>query len=170
MMGTATKERTVDGQLVKVEVEDNAQMLIDFGNTTFAVVTCGFTIKRMRSPAIELYGDEGTLQMQGEDWAPNGFEEYQLSEGAWKIYEETEPNWHWTVGIEHFVDSIQRNVRPLLQPEHALNALEVIIKAQESSLDGRTREITSTFTPTRFGESADHEPSYLNHDPRTHAK
>jgi predicted dehydrogenase len=170
MMGIATPERVVDGELVKVEADDNAQILIDFGNTTFAVVTCGFTIKRMRSPAIELYADEGTMQMQGEDWAPNGFEVYQLSEGAWKIYEETEPNWHWTFGIEHFVDCIHRGIRPLLQPEHALNALEVIIKAMESSADGRTKDIKSTFTPTRFAELGEHEPAYLNHDPRTRAK
>ncbi len=170
MTGIAIPEREVDGELVKVEVEDNTQLLIDFGNNIFAVVTSGFTIKRLRSPAIEVYGSEGTIQMMGEDWAPNGYEIYQISEGAWKIYEESDPNWHWSVGLEHFVDCIQRNVPPLIQPEHALNVLEVMLKAIESSRDGQAKEIISRFTPPVLARQEERAAAYLNHDPRTRAK
>ena len=53
-----------------VAADDNAHVLIDFGNACFAVVTTGFTIQKYRTPAIELYGLEGTMQMMGDDWAP----------------------------------------------------------------------------------------------------
>ena len=38
---------------------------------------------------IELYGTEGTMQMVGEDWAPNRYELWQNQAGCWQIFKET---------------------------------------------------------------------------------
>ncbi len=54
MAGTAIPERVVDDELIKVETEDNMQILLDFGAATFGVVTTGFTMQAYRTPAIEL--------------------------------------------------------------------------------------------------------------------
>src|ERR671928_107774 len=67
MTGTAIPERVVDGELMRVESEDNAHVLIDFGESVFAVVTTGFTIQQYRTPGIEIYGSTGVIQMVGED-------------------------------------------------------------------------------------------------------
>ncbi len=64
-----------------VEAEDNAHVLIDFGEARFASVTTGFTMQRYRSPAIELYGADGVLQLLGDDWAPEGYELWRNCEG-----------------------------------------------------------------------------------------
>ena len=74
MTGVAIPEREVDGRPISVEAEDNAHVLLDFGDARFAVVTTGFTMQRYRSPAIEVYGREGTIQLLGDDWAPEGWE------------------------------------------------------------------------------------------------
>jgi predicted dehydrogenase len=83
MSGVAVSERMAEGSLMKVEANDNAHVLIVFGECVFAVVTTGFTIQRYRGPAIELYGTTGTIQMLGDDWAPDGYELWQNDAGAW---------------------------------------------------------------------------------------
>lgn len=86
MTGTAQPERLINGSPIKVEVEDSAQILLDFGESVFASVTSGFTMQKYQSPSFELYGTTGTIQMLGDDWAPEGYEFWQNSVGAWQKY------------------------------------------------------------------------------------
>jgi predicted dehydrogenase len=168
--GIAIPERVVDGELMRVEAEDNIQILLDFGNSVFACLTAGFTMQRMRSPAIEIYGTEGTLQMLGEDWAPAGYEMWQNQAQCWKVYEETDRHWHWAIGIDHIVDCIQRGIPPVIQPEHALNVLEIMLKAKESAEDGNTKALVSSFEPPQFAELHAARLRHLVHDPSTPAE
>lgn len=167
MTGTAIKERLVEGELMKVETDDNFQIMLDFGNVLFAVITTGFTIQKFRGPAIELYGTEGTLQMMGNDWAPQGFELWQNEVGAWQIFGELDPNWRWTDGLRHLVECIRKEEQPIITPEHAYHVLEIMLKASQAGKDGRTREIESTFTPPTFPMSVERKPAHYRHD-RSH--
>ncbi len=169
MLGTAIPERVVDGELMRVETEDNAHVLLDFGDSVFAVVTTGFTIQQYRCPAIEVYGSHGTIQMLGEDWDPNGYELWQNDVGAWQIFKETDPAWPWTDGLRHMVECIQTGTRPIITPEHAYHVLEIMLKAMESGRDGQARSIESTFTPAVFGGQALQEAAHLIHD-RSHSR
>ena len=54
MVGTAIPERVVNGKKMAVQTDDNAHVLLDFGESVFAVVTTGFTMQKYRNPAIEL--------------------------------------------------------------------------------------------------------------------
>lgn len=164
MTGVAIPKRVVDGELIQVEAEDNAHVLIDFGESVFAVVTTGFTIQKYRNAAIELYGSEGVIQMMGDDWAPDGYEMWQNEVGAWKIFEETARRWPWTDGLRHMVECIQTGVKPLITPEHGYHALEIMLKAQAAGRDGRAREIESTFTLPDLDPKASTEPAHLVHD------
>ncbi len=147
LAGSTEAERSIGGERVKAEAEDNAQVLIDFGEGVLAAVTTGFTLRRYRSPAIEMYGSAGTLQMLGDDWAPRGYELWENSAGSWKHYEETEPDWPWANGLRHLVENIHAGTRPAIAPEHAYHVLEVLIRAQESAKDGVARAIESVFEP-----------------------
>ncbi len=165
LAGTTIAERVVDGELIQVEAVDNAHVLIDFGEGVYAVVTTGFTIQKYRCPAIELYGDRGTIQMMGDDWDPDGYELWLNDVGAWQIYEETDPNWPWTDGLRHLVECIQTGARPIIQPEHAYHALEIMLAAEAAGRDGQAREITSTFTPPRFfSQEQGRKAVHLIHD------
>src|SRR5882672_4184738 len=129
MTGVAIPEREINGRSVRVEAEDNAQVLLDFGKGAFAVVTTGFTLQQYRSPALEVYGTEGTLQMLGDDWDPDGYELWQNSVGAWQVFKETCPDWSWTDGLRHLVECVHERTRPGVTPQHALHVLEVMVQA-----------------------------------------
>jgi predicted dehydrogenase len=164
MTGVAIPERTVDGRTIPVEVEDNVQVLIDFGDACFAVVTSGFVIQQYRSPAVEVYGTEGTIQMLGDDWDPDGYELWRNDIGAWQVYKETDPDWPWTDGLRHLVECIRLGNRPLVIPEHAFHVLEILLRARESGHDGQARSIGSRFAPPEFPETDRGEPAHLVHD------
>ncbi len=165
LVGTAVPERMVEGKLMKVEVDDNAHICIEFADSCYAVVSTGFTIQRYRTAALEIYGSEGTIQMLGDDWDPEGYELWQNDAGAWKFYEESNPNWPWTDGIRHLVECIHKGERPIITPEHAYHVIEIMEAARAAGRDGQRRDIQSTFTPPNFftAEEAE-EAAHLRHD------
>ena len=164
MTGVAIPEREVKGRPVRVEAEDNAQVLLDFGAGTLAVVTCGFTMQQYRSPALEVYGSAGTIQMLGDDWDPEGYELFQNSAGCWQVFKETAPDWPWTDGLNHFIDCIRSGTKPLVTPQHARHVLEIMLKAQEAGRDGRSIALETTFAPLIFAESGGQEAAHRQHD------
>ena len=167
MAGVAIGERVVEGEVMRVEAEDNAHVLIDFGEARFASVTTGFTMQRYRSPAIELYGADGVLQLLGDDWAPEGYELWRNAKGAWELFPESDPGWQWTEGLRHLVECIERGREPVIRPEHAYHALEIMLAAQAAAADGRTREIGSDFPRPQLAELEDSADGRRVHDPRS---
>jgi predicted dehydrogenase len=167
MTGVAIPERIVDGERIRVQAEDNAQVLIDFGDARFAVVSTGFTMQRYRSPAIELYGTHGVLQMLGDDWAPEGYELWRNDAGVWQLHPEIDPAWPWTDGLRHLIDCIETAAEPITRPEHALHALEIMLAAQDAGRDGQARTITSDFpAPALDRLGAPDSDARRVHDPR----
>ena len=168
LVGTAILERVVEGASIRVESDDNAHLLLDFGESRFATVTTGFTMQRYRSPAIELYGTEGVLQMLGDDWAPEGFEQWRNAAGVWEVHPETAPQWSWTAGLDHLVECVERGVTPVLRPEHALHALEVMLAAKRSATEGRAIEIETRFPAPDYSSFPDEGGGERRvHDPRS---
>lgn len=164
MAGVAIPERNIHGRTIQVEAEDNAQVQLDFGHACYGTVTTGFTMQQYRCPALELYGTQGTLQMLGDDWDPDGYELWQNSAGAWQLFKETAPDWPWADGLRHLVECIQRGTRPLNTPEHALHVLEIMLKAREAARTGQTMGLETTFTPSALAAPARGEPAHLQHD------
>jgi predicted dehydrogenase len=168
MTGVAIPERVVDGERIAVRAEDNAHVLIDFGDARFAVVSTGFTMQRYRSPAIELYGSHGVLQMLGDDWAPEGYELWRNDAQAWTLHEESDPTWPWTDGLRHLVECLETGAPPLTRPEHAYHALEVMLAAKAAGADGRAREIASPFpAPALERPAGTADRQRRVHDPRS---
>jgi predicted dehydrogenase len=164
MTGVAIPEREIKDRKIKVEAEDNAQVLLDFGGACFGVVTSGFTMQQYRTPGLEVYGTTGTIQILGDDWDPDGYELWLNSIGAWQFYKETTPDWHWTDGLNHLVQCIEMGAKPLVTPEHALHVLEIMLKAQQSGREGRALALETTFAPPVFESPAQHEAAHLVHD------
>ena len=164
LAGVAIPERVVEGERMRVEADDNAQVLIDWGDSVFAVVTTGFTIQQYRIPGIELYGTAGTIQMVGEDWETNGYEMWQNSANCWQVFKETNPGWHWTDGLRHLVECIHKGERPIVTPEHHFHVLEIMLKAQQSSRDGQAKVLESTFTPPSFDLGIELDGMHRFHD------
>lgn len=155
--GRLRPQRVVDGELIDVETPDNYQITLDFGDAVLATVTTGFSMQKYRSPALEIYGTEGTVQMLGDDWAPEGHELWRNSAGAWTLYGSPNPHWPWTSGLEHLVECVLDGTEPLVRPEHAYHALEVMVKAIRSGEDGTHHTVESPFPalPLEAGVGAD---------------
>jgi len=164
MTGIATRQRAVNGQSVRVEVEDNAQVLLDFGGSCFATVMTGFTIQQYRGPGLELFGTEGTIYLRGDDWDPDGYEIWQNAAGCWQYFKETHPEWPWTDGLRHLVECIHKHTPPIVTPEHAYHVLEVMLQAQASGRDGQARPIESTFAPPTFEQAGPAIAAHRIHD------
>lgn len=164
MVGVAIPERRIRGEWVRVEAEDNAQVLLDFGEGTFASVTTGFTLQQYRSPALEIYGTEGTLQMLGDDWDPDGYELYQNAQGCWQVHKETHPEWSWTDGLNQWVRWIREGVEPGVSSAQARHVLEVLLMARHSAAAGTVKEIHSTFPPVKFETRTDAPVAHRQHD------
>jgi predicted dehydrogenase len=162
--GVAIPEREINGRKIRVEAEDNAQVLLDFGDACFGVVTSGFTIQQYRAPALEIYGTSGVIQMLGDDWDPDGYELFQNSAGCWQVFKETDPDWPWADGLRHLVECIHRGERPLVTPEHSRHVLEIMLKAQQAGREGRALAIESTFAPLTFADPKAREAAHLMHD------
>ncbi len=169
LVGTAIPERVVDGEMTRVEVDDNAHILLDFGHSRFASVMTGFTIQKYRSPAIELYGADGVIQLLGDDWAPEGFEQWRNETGTWELFPETDPAWPWTEGLRHLVECAADGRPTVTRPEHALHVLEIVEAARRSAAEGRAIEITTGFPALDYtsmpqaggGEHRTHDPRSL---------
>jgi predicted dehydrogenase len=169
LVGVAVPERSVNGRAVSVEADDNAQVLLDFGDSRFAAVTTGFTMQKYRSPAIELYGSDGTIQLLGDDWAPEGWELWRNGEGSWRLFPETDPQWQWTEGLRHLVDCVETGRSPVTRPEHAYHALEIVLAAQAAGADGAARTIESDFPDPVYDPAwLDAEDARRAHDRRSH--
>jgi predicted dehydrogenase len=126
-------------------------------------------MQRYRSPAIELYGDEGTIQLLGDDWAPEGWELWRNDEGAWCVHPESDPHWQWTAGLRHLVDCVEQGRKPVSRPEHAYHALEVVLAAQAAGADGVARTIESDFPDVVYDEDwIETEAAQRAHDRRSH--
>ena len=166
-MGTRIPQRIVDGQPTDVEVDDNVQILLDHGDQRFSSVVTGFTIQRYRSPAIELYGATGSMNMLGHDWAPEGWEQWRNEANCWESFIETHPNWHWTYGFEHLIDQLERGNVTITRPEQAYHVTEVMLAAMQSSAEGRVIDIDSEFPQPDYSLHKETTLSerYL-HDPR----
>src|SRR5437867_9813136 len=164
MTGVAIPEREINGRRVRVEAEDNAQVLLDFGEGAFGVVTTGFTIQQYRTPALEVYGATGTSQRLGDEWDPDGYELWQNSAVAWQLFKETTPDWPWTDGLRHLVESIRTGERPLVTPEHAHHVLEIMLKAQQSGREGQALPVESTFAPLALPDEPVQEAAHRVHD------
>jgi predicted dehydrogenase len=164
MTGVAIPERSVQGRTVRAEADDNAQVLLDFGGACFAVLTTGFTLQQYRGPGLELYGTEGTINLLGDDWDPDGYELWQNRAGCWQLFKETHPDWPWTDGLNHLVDCLLDGTAPLVTPEHAYHVLDVMTQAQVAGRDGRARNVESTFTPPAFTHVETEEAAHRVHD------
>ena len=166
MTGIAIPRRAAGGSVATVEAEDNAQLLLDHGDGVLSSVTAGFTMQQTRSPAIEVYGTQGTVQLLGDDWAPQGYDLWTQPVGAWRHYKDVDPAWLWTDGLRHAVECIRDGTRPVIRPEHAFHVLEVVIQARRAAATGTVQAVGSTFADLDLGRAGADEPVHLRHNLR----
>ena len=153
-----------NGKKIKVKTDDNFQILLEFKNKCLAVVTTGFTMQQYNSPAIELYGAEGTIQMLGDDWEPKGYEVWDNRRSSWELFKTPYANWPWTAGLTHLVDCIINKKKPIVNLDHAYHVNEIMIKIYESSKKKKQISVNSSFKSLNFKKNIKIKKSHLDHD------
>ena len=164
MTGIAIPERIVNNKKMTVQADDNFQLLMDFGNQCFGVVTTGFTIQQYDVPGIEVYGTEGTITMKAEDWDPRGYRLKRNKDGFWQDHDQR-ARWLWTDGVRDLIQAVQQGRKPVNAPEHAYHVLEVMVKSMESGRTGQALPIISTFTLPHFDRRDGRTAAHLDHAP-----
>jgi predicted dehydrogenase len=137
------KEGPFAGEVVPVEANDNWHMVLDFGNSRLASLTANSCVRSSLAPSMELYGLQGTIALDPIDVASPvqvlrdgiGWEKVDVP----KTGRTAGPDHH--LGIEHLVDCLQNNTKPVLSVDHALHVLDILEQAATSSRQGRTQKI-----------------------------
>lgn len=137
----------VAGKEVRVEVPDNWQMLLDFGEARLAFVEASNCVRDTRVPQMELRGLSGAIAVNVIDVgapvevlrAGVGWEQVKLPQTGRAAGPDH------LLGVEHLIDCIQHNRRPILSLDHALHVVEILEKAAASAQTGQTLAVETRF-------------------------
>jgi predicted dehydrogenase len=150
LAGVAIDQRQIEGTIVTVEAEDNAQILVDFGESHFASITAGFTMQKCKGPGYELYGSLGTVRVLGDNYRPRGYEIWLKGDEKWRDYPDTGSEWNWTAGLDHVIQCMLKGKQPEFDSHQAFHVLEIMVKAKQAAMDGKTYGISSSFPIVKF--------------------
>ncbi|GIH18529.1 Gfo/Idh/MocA family protein [Rugosimonospora africana] len=142
------------GLEIPVTTPDNCLFMLDFGDSTFAVVDGTFNVVASRSPKVEVFGRRGALALFRNDGPDLEVYRTDLAPGldGWIA-----PN-NWpavadprramlkrALLVDHLVDCVRDGKAPVLSAEHARHALEIMLAVFQSAREGRVVELTTTF-------------------------
>jgi predicted dehydrogenase len=154
MTDIVTPYRTIDvvGK-IKVEAEDNAQVLMKHDKNVISHVMCGFNYfdphgheaKGQSLHSIQIFGTAGNMRLIGYDWETSGVMlDNSLTEPA-KLYVTESEGYEWQEGARVTGESIIKGTEPRINVEHALHVLEIMEAARKSSATGMEVKLVSTF-------------------------
>lgn len=148
------------GTKIEVTEDDNTLLMLDFGNSCFAVIDGTYNVNAARGPMIEIFGRTGTINL-GNAFSEGGevpsLEIFKFdalpgvdgwispsSHGAGPLMREWN-TYQRSVIVKHLAECVRDGVHPILSAEHARHALEIMVKAIESARTGQAVELTTTF-------------------------
>jgi predicted dehydrogenase len=154
MTSIVTPEREIDNKgKIKVEVEDNAMVLMQHGDGIISHVQCGFNYfdpyghggTGQDKPTISVWGRNANMNLVGYDWAPFGVDMATVDNEKTVRYA-TEPEAYvWQQGASVIAESLVTGIEPLIHAEHALHVLEIMQAARESQATGKRITLQSVF-------------------------
>lgn len=154
MTSIVNPERTVDDKgKIKVEAEDNAQLLLEHERGVISHVMCGFNYfdphgheaAGQQLHSIQIYGDKGNMRLIGYDWETNGV----VLDTSWtdppQLLSTEKGGYEWQEGARVTGESLVQGTEPRINVEHALHVLEIIEAARASSATGKKIPLQSSF-------------------------
>jgi predicted dehydrogenase len=154
MTNIITEERTVEDKgKIKVEAEDNAQLLMEHDNNILSHVMCGFNYfdphgheaTNQSLHSIQIYGTKGNMRLIGYDWETNGVVVDNSETEPPQLLCTDKGGYEWQEGARVVGESIIMEAEPRINVEHALHVLEIIEAARTSSATGMRIKLTSKF-------------------------
>ena len=154
MTSIVTPERTVDNKgKIKVEAEDNAQVLMEHANGVLSHVQSGFNYfdpyghegKGQEKPTIQIWGTHGNMGLVGYDWAPHGVDLVTHDNESPRRFVPDAGSYVWQEGASVISEALATGIEPSIAVDHALHVLEIIEAARSSSESGKRITIESRF-------------------------
>ncbi|ACZ43097.1 oxidoreductase domain protein [Thermobaculum terrenum ATCC BAA-798] len=162
MATTSVPERVINGEPVKVDIEDNVTILLRFRDGCLGTVVSNYVTIANKAPTINIYGTDGTIHLE------SGMSPFLLFSRKGKYLEHDgwlEPTVYaghlarpLTVqratpsgelpphnSVAHFVECIVEDKQPVPSGEFARHVLEIMLAAMESARSGRTIELQTSF-------------------------
>ncbi|MDQ2998438.1 MAG: Gfo/Idh/MocA family oxidoreductase [Chloroflexota bacterium] len=141
------------GRSVPLEVDDNWQIILDFGQGRLATIAANNCVQDSRAPQLELFGLQGTIALNLLDVsapvevlrAGAGWEQITLP----RTGRESGPD--HLLGVAHLVECIRGQRQPVLSIEHALHVVDIIETAARSAATGQTLALETTFDTKEAG-------------------
>jgi predicted dehydrogenase len=156
-----------DDLAIDVTADDNALVLLDFGESTFAVIDATFNVQASRTPKLELFGTTGTLIVNrpgagrgaggGADGGAGPIELFSVTAApglpGWisPSPQEALPRddraarYSRAVLVDHLIDCLDLGLHPETGADRARHVLEIMLAAQTAAAQGVTVELTTTF-------------------------
>lgn len=151
--GLAVPLRTIKGvedlrgKEIEVETDDNAVVLLDFGEGCIASVDGSFCMVARTGPSTILYGWEGVIALGGRE-APLRVFMKEDRPGFPKGWSEPEmpamPRVR-AMGVAHLAECVLEKKEPIISGEHARHVIEIMTRAIQSSKEARTFDLETTF-------------------------
>ncbi|MEN9570110.1 MAG: hypothetical protein RL172_1341 [Bacteroidota bacterium] len=154
MTSIVTTERTVDDKgKIKVQAEDNAQILLEHDKGIISHVMCGFNYfdphgheaGNQTLHSIQVYGDAGNMRLIGYDWETNGVIMDTSATEAPRLVCTDKGGYEWQEGARVVGESLVKKIEPIIHAEHALHVLEIIEAARRSAEQGVRVQLKSRF-------------------------
>jgi predicted dehydrogenase len=165
---TSVPERVVvageaKGKKITLEVPDNIQIMLEFGEGTFATIDVTYcALSNKDKPRLELFGENGILYLYQRAESPIEIfrREDRFGLRGWMRPEDsfwgaclpaismsgppTRP-FSWAEGVLHLVQCVENGTKPVLSAEFARHALEIAVKAMESARTGSAITLETGF-------------------------
>jgi predicted dehydrogenase len=142
-------------------MDDNTLMLLDFGESVFAVVDSSFNVYASKGPRVEVYGRGGTLNINyniNQSGPAPAIEIYKTDIGGAEVDGWIAPNLghlsdaeSWSLKlkrallVDHLADCVRQGQPSALGADVGRHALEIMLAAYESARTRQVVEISSTF-------------------------
>jgi predicted dehydrogenase len=150
MSACAIKEREFRGQMYPCDADDNTLIVLDFGNSVFALAygTFAGSVSEWAGPSF--FGSKGTivgLTHNGQPIAPQS-DIHPLGPHVTGVHANMEEN-HVFEDMMQLVDWIHDDeAKPVATVEHAAHVVEIIEAALRASESGQTQSLTTEFQLT----------------------
>ena len=133
------------GRRVRVDVDDDWHLLLEFARGTLAQVQANFSASAALAPELELQGERGVAGISLLDVSAPIQLVVDGEERTIRVDHVRESGPDHLLGVEHLVDCLEHGREPVLSIERAAHVLEILFAAQRSAREGRAVDVGSNF-------------------------
>jgi predicted dehydrogenase len=147
LSGVAIPERTIAGETVRVEADDNTALLLDHDQAVYSSIQTGFVYgAQAEAWTIQVITTGGAMTLGGYDWDPRNVTVYDPGAPGGEVRCADQGDYTWYSGAAYVAECLARGQQPVLRPEHAVHVLEVMLAVERAAATGRLVPIESSFT------------------------